>query len=177
MKRRKRKCRHCRGWFIPDCRNHHHQHFCSNETCRKASKKRSQRKWLKKPENSDYFKNSDNINRVKQWRKKHPQYWERPQFSSESPRKLPDETFIALQDVCIPQPLEVGRITEHKELIVLQDVLESQRFIIQGLAAHLVGQPLQEVIDPFLKRCYDRGKAIFSVPLQDRQLVQEKERL
>ena len=177
MKRRKRKCHHCRGWFIPDCRNHYHQHYCSNDMCRKASKKRSQGKWLNKPENSDYFKNSDNVNRVRQWRKEHPNYWKHPQSSSKSTPKLPDETLIALQDICISQPVEVEEITQHEDVFALQDVLKSQQFIIQGLAAHLTGQPLQEVIDPFLKRCYDKGKAIFSVPLQDHQFIKEKERL
>ena len=57
MKRgRRRKCLCCGGLFRPDPRNRRHQRYCSQPACRKASKAASQRRWLGKPDNRDYFR-------------------------------------------------------------------------------------------------------------------------
>ena len=51
----KRKCKHCQTFFDPDPRSAGRQRYCSKPTCRQASKAASQRRWLKKPANRDYF--------------------------------------------------------------------------------------------------------------------------
>ena len=56
-----RKCRHCRGLFRPDPRNLRHQRFCPKSPCRRASKAESQRRWLAKPDNRDYFRGPENL--------------------------------------------------------------------------------------------------------------------
>jgi hypothetical protein len=66
---RKRKCRHCGKYFIPDCRNVKRQKYCGRPECLKASKRESQRRWLGKPENRDYFRSPENVKRVREWRK------------------------------------------------------------------------------------------------------------
>jgi hypothetical protein len=71
----RRKCRHCRQAFIPDYRNAYHQMFCSTPACQHASRQTSQRRWLRKPENRNYFRELDNLERVRQWRQSHPGYW------------------------------------------------------------------------------------------------------
>ena len=45
--------------------------------CRKASKADSQRRWLQKPENRDYFRGPEHVQRVQRWREAHPGYWRR----------------------------------------------------------------------------------------------------
>jgi hypothetical protein len=35
---RKRKCPHCKVFFVPDYRNVRHQRYCAKPPCRKASK-------------------------------------------------------------------------------------------------------------------------------------------
>ena len=65
---KKKKCRHCRWLFEPDHRNWKKQNYCRKTPCKKASKKASQKKWLSKPENEDYFRSSDNVERVQKWR-------------------------------------------------------------------------------------------------------------
>ncbi|MEA3292074.1 MAG: LysR substrate-binding domain-containing protein [Pseudomonadota bacterium] len=57
--KRRRKCLHCRDLIRPDPRNLRHQRHCSKPDCRKASKRASQRRWLAKPENQDYFKGAE----------------------------------------------------------------------------------------------------------------------
>lgn len=71
----RRKCRCCRKFFTPDYRNVHHQAFCTAPDCRRASKAKSQRRWLAKSANRDYFRGADHVERVQQWRKAHPGYW------------------------------------------------------------------------------------------------------
>ena len=53
--RRRRQCRHCQALFHPDPRNVRHQKYCSKAQCRKASKAASQRRWLSKAANKNYF--------------------------------------------------------------------------------------------------------------------------
>jgi hypothetical protein len=55
---------------------------------------------LSKPENSDYFRDAQNVERVQDWRKEHPGYWKR------HPRK----TAGTLQDACSAQPIAVKEV-------------------------------------------------------------------
>ena len=62
--RTRRKCRHCGQLFRPDPRNLRHQRYCSAKECRRASKAASQRRWLAKAENRDYFRGPEQMARV-----------------------------------------------------------------------------------------------------------------
>jgi len=89
---RRRKCRCCQELFHPDPRNQYHQHYCTKPACRKASKAASQRRWLSKSQNQDYFCGPANVERVQAWRAAHPGY-------SRHSRKT-------LQDDCMAQPID-----------------------------------------------------------------------
>ena len=65
--RTRRKCRHCGQLFRPDPRNLRHQRYCSAKECRRASKAASQRRWLAKAENRDYFSGPEQVARVRIW--------------------------------------------------------------------------------------------------------------
>ena len=71
-------CLFCGEMFRADPRNARHQKYCSEPSCRKASKVASRRAWLAKPENQDYFRGPENVARVQSWRAAHPGYWRRP---------------------------------------------------------------------------------------------------
>ena len=88
---RKRKCKNCGLFFPPDPRNARQQQFCSKPECRKASKAASQKRWLKKEENRDYFRGPDNVLRVQEWRRDHPGYW-RPKTP---PKAMPLQDLLA----------------------------------------------------------------------------------
>jgi hypothetical protein len=60
------KCLHCKEFFTPDCRNRGRQKYCSTPECRAASKRERQRRWLRKPENRDYFCGESNVKRVQE---------------------------------------------------------------------------------------------------------------
>ena len=68
-KNKQRKCRCCNVFFTPDCHNPNRQFYCSAPDCRRASKAASQRRWLQKPANRNYFRDAENVQRVQQWRK------------------------------------------------------------------------------------------------------------
>ena len=94
--RTRRKCRHCGQLFRPDPRNLRHQRYCSAKECRRASKAASQRRWLAKAENRDYFRGPEQVARVRTWRDAHPGYARKT--SSRRP---------ALQEHSSAQPVDI----------------------------------------------------------------------
>ena len=91
---KRKKCCHCGVLFVPDARNAKRQQYCAKAECRKASKAASQRRWLRQPQNQDYFRSPENVARVQQWRKDNPGYWRRSRQKAKG----------ALQDFLITEP-------------------------------------------------------------------------
>ena len=133
---RKRKCRNCGDLFRPDPRNLRHQHYCSRPACRKASKAASQRRWLSKPENRDYFRGAANVQRVRAWRATHPVYW----------RHTGAQAGVALQEDSLAQPFDINDKSSDFGSAALQDLLCAQPSVLIGLIANLTGTALQEDI-------------------------------
>ncbi len=149
----KRKCKHCKAFFVPDHRNVERQRYCSEPLCQKASKADSRRRWLQKPENRDHFRGPDNVTRVQQWRQEHPGYWRR-KASQVSPE--PD----ALQETFMPQDLETQRVEEGGERDALQDSFFMQPAVLVGLIAQLTGFALQDDIVLAARRLQQLGRDI-----------------
>ncbi len=131
---KKNKCCNCGELFIPDYRNTKRQHYCKKPGCRKASKKASQRKWLTKPENENYFRSAENVKRVQEWRKKNPGYWKRSRKGN------------ALQDSLKLQDTENTGDNGDFKRDALQDFLRTQPPVIIGLIANFTGSALQDDI-------------------------------
>src|SRR5580704_13401255 len=72
-----RKCLCCNELFVADPRHRADQKYCVKRACRRASKAASQKAWLSRPENLDYFRGPEHVERVRQWRAEHPGYWRR----------------------------------------------------------------------------------------------------
>ena len=72
--------------------------------CRKASKAASQRAWLAKAQNQDYFRGPENVARVQLWRAAHPGYWRRAKGDRRDRPAAP----VALQDLCPAQAIEIA---------------------------------------------------------------------
>lgn len=146
--RRRRKCLHCGELFRPDPRTADRQRHCSEPTCKKASKARSQKRWLSKPQNQDYFCGPDQVERVRQWRARNPGY---------SRRSLNDS---ALQDECQPQPTDSQQDKADLSFAALQEDYWTQPTVIAGLISHLTGSPLQEDMVRTLRMYHARGQSI-----------------
>jgi hypothetical protein len=150
----KRKCKHCMDFFTPDPRNAYHQEYCSKPECRKASKKASQAKWLGKPENQNYFSGPTNVQRVKDWRKAHPD--PRPRKTSCN-RNVLQDVFRENQ-----KQKQMDNTTISKD--VLQDVLIKQPPVFIGFISQIIGSALQEDIASTLGRMQQLGIDILSKP-------------
>ncbi|MBM3226799.1 MAG: hypothetical protein FJZ47_23795 [Candidatus Tectomicrobia bacterium] len=74
---RKRTCQHCQTFFDPHPCSAGRQRYCSEPACRDASKAASPRRWLQKPGNRAYVRGPLQVERVRQWRQAHPDYWRR----------------------------------------------------------------------------------------------------
>lgn len=130
---KERKCKHCHIFFLPDPRNAGRQKYCSKPECRKASKAKSQGRWLRKPENLNYFRGSENVFRVQEWRRANPGYWRRKGSVNND----------ALQD---PLPEKTAGKQPDKQQKALQEVLSMQPVILIGLIAQFTGSALQDDI-------------------------------
>ena len=135
IRRRRRKCRHCGQLFRPDPRNVRHQRYCSAPVCRRASKAASQRRWLAKAANRDYFRGPEHVARVRAWRATHPGYARK---GLSRPR--------ALQEHSSTQPIDIHEQSDVLSAPPLQDASRAQTLVLTGLIAHLTGAALQEDI-------------------------------
>jgi hypothetical protein len=122
--------------FIPEARSGSRHKYCSKPECKKAGKAASQKQWLSRPENRDYFCGPDNVRRVQEWRKRNPGYWR---------RKRPG-TQDALQETLPAQAVENNSNKRQVSKIALQDSLIMQPAVLLGLIANITGNALQDDI-------------------------------
>ncbi len=133
--KRRRKCLHCKCLFRPDPRNRHHQRFCSKPDCRRASKAQSQRRWLSKAQNHDYFRGPEHVERVRAWRAAHPGYGRKPLQESS-----------ALQEHSLAQTTDSNKKSTPLTADPLQELSRIQALVLMGLIAHLTDATLQDDI-------------------------------
>lgn len=133
--KRRRKCLHCRVLFRPDPRNRRHQRFCSKPDCRRASKAKSQRRWLSKPANRDYFRGPEHAERVRAWRAAHPGYGQKPLQGGS-----------ALQEHSLAQVTDPHKKSAALAADPLQELSRVQPLVLLGLIAHLTDATLQDVM-------------------------------
>jgi hypothetical protein len=157
---RKRKCPCCGVFFTPDYRNQRRQRYCcSKPECRKASRAASQKRWLNKPDNRDYFRGPHNVDRVQEWRKAHPGYYR--------------EKREALQDLLSGKTLKNPEVKPTFTQIqtsfacALQDILTAQPTVLIGLISHLTGSALQDDIASTARRLQKLGSDILNGPIQN----------
>jgi hypothetical protein len=147
---KRKKCCNCKDLFIPDPRNIKRQKYCRKLECRKASKAASQRRWLAKPENRDYFCGPQNVKRVQLWREANPGYW----------RGKRKNNHDALQDRLNPQPNEINSDNVEFANDALQDFLIAQSPVLLGLIANFTGNTLQDNMVMTLQRLQELGQDI-----------------
>ena len=102
------KCRCCNQLFVPDPRTGDRQRYWSKAACRQASKAASQRRWLSKNGNGDYFRGQEAVRRVQEWRKSHPGYWKKRKSSSQDIQVVDHQASKPDQSSCnVPRGLPV----------------------------------------------------------------------
>lgn len=146
----KPKCLHCKAFYVPDRRNLRHQRYCAEPGCQRESKRQSQRRWLAKSGNENYFRGPENSRRVGEWRAAHPGY----------SRKKTTRPAKPLQDVCIPQAPQPQAVMEAESSHALQDVFTMQAALVVGLISTMTGSVLQEDISAASRVLIRKGQDI-----------------
>jgi hypothetical protein len=161
------KCRCCSEFFFPDFRNHERQHYCAKPACRQASKAASQRRWLHKGANRDYFRGPLNVQRVQAWRQAHPGYGNKQTPFSENTQAAAPQRPNLEQASCNAAPCLPG---------ALQDFCLAKDPGFIGLLSMLTGTTLQEDIAATARRVVEQGQCILGLhlpgttpPVYDRQ--------
>lgn len=152
--KKKFKCLNCNKLSYADARNRKRQCFCSKPECRRASKAASQRLWIEKPENQNYFTGTDNCERVRQWRKAHPDYRSKKRSATE----------VALQDVLITQSVNNVPVISPSAASTLQDIYMSQPALVIGFMSVLTGCVLQDDLMDCARSFMRRGLDILRRP-------------
>ena len=147
------KCLHCKEIHRADYRNRGRQHYCAKPECRRVSKAQSQNKWVKKPENKDYFSGKENSERVRQWRRRNPGYWRRKVSEEEGP----------LQESCFAQDTDKQEVSGGRDLDALQEICSSQPALLVGLISAVTGHTLQEDIAASTRSFLTRGEDILRI--------------
>jgi hypothetical protein len=147
--KRQSKCRCCREIFDVDVRNRGRQKYCPKASCRAAGKAARQRRWLKKPENQDYFSGPENVDRVRVWRAAHPGYWRSHRRRGQ----------VAQQDALVAQPVEPPK---DLATFALQDALQSQGPVLIGLIAQLSDSSQQDALAATARRLLELGQDILA---------------
>ena len=146
----RRKCRCCTKFFLPDPRTQDRQRYCSEPACRAASKEASQRHWLSKAGNGDYFRGAEQVHRVQVWRNNHPGYWKK-KGASKAIQAIEDQRTKPDQSSC-NVPRELPR--------TLQDYCLAEDPAFVGLISMFTGSTLQEDIAATTHQLLLRGRNI-----------------
>jgi hypothetical protein len=152
------KCLHCKAIFFPDYRNRGRQQYCCRPECQTASKRASQQRWLARPENRDYFRGPENVQRVRQWRAEHPGYGRgKPRKASGTLQETCSEQVAVCQELAPAQAPQVSRPA-------LQELCEVKTPLLVGLIAQFTDTALQEDIVAYTRRLIARGQDILDQP-------------
>jgi hypothetical protein len=147
------KCLNCNELFLPNYRSGKRQRFCSKADCQKARKEASQRTWLAKAENQNYFRDAENAARVRQWQKEHPDYWKK---SARRQRRT-------LQDACSQQPIANKELTPPSPARTLQDLCSMPVPLFIGLISMWTGSTLQDDIVTTARQVVAKGHDILGM--------------
>ena len=145
----RRKCNHCKEFFIPEARNRHHQRYCQKPACRRASKAASQRRWERRAENRDYYRSSEKAAKVRAWQAANPGYWKRRRMGA-----------TVLPDLLTAEASTQQAVTVQDEEAVLPDLWHGQSPLVVGLIAHMMGCVLPEDIALVASRLVARGQVL-----------------
>ena len=147
------KCLHCNEYSLPNYRSGTRQRFCVKPQCRKVRRQQSQKAWLAKPENQNYFRDARNAERVRDWQKAHPGYWKN---TARYRRRT-------LQDGCSEQVLAPQPVVAHSPSRTLQDLCTMHVPLLVGLISMFVGSTLPDDIAASTRRLLVKGHDILGM--------------
>lgn len=138
-------CAHCGHRFHINPRVGHRHRYCAKPECRRISRARARKRWLKKNGGRKYFDGDANADRVRNWRKQNPRYWRRE---------------ARVQMAKSKQYVLTKRLAAALRFVALQDSIDTHLALKIGMISHLSGATLQDTIAMELRRLMLRGHAI-----------------
>jgi hypothetical protein len=165
-----RKCCHCREHFVPSPNNRWRQRYCAKSLCRQASRSAAQAKWVNKAENRHYFRGAENVERVRQWRRRHPGYWRKKSavepgigLQDLAPSEVVGPEVLRVQEDALSRGADLasGPLPSQKEA-GLQDLASCQVPLLVGVVSLLIGEALQDRFAHFARELVDRGKRVLA---------------
>jgi len=142
MPKSERPCCVCHNPFIPSKYSGNRQVVCERVECRRKIKRRRQASWVDR--NRDYFKGPENVERVREWRRKNPDWRERKKTA-----------------VGKSSPEAESCSTAESEMERLQDsVFTVQRAALMGFMSFATGSVLQDEVQNLYGECLRRGSEL-----------------
>ena len=151
--KRRPKCLNCNEHFLPNYRTRLLQKHCNKPECRLARKRASQKAWLQKDTNQNYFSGALNSSRARLWQEAHPAYWK-------NTRRYRSRT---LQDHCIEQVTAIQEVAEAIPASTLQDLCTLQTPLFVGLISMLTHSTLQDDIEVTTRNLVNKGYDILGM--------------
>ena len=140
-----RWCAHCGRQFGVNPRLGKRHRFCSRPACAQASRRVAQQKWLKRTAGKGHFCGWENVARVREWRKRHPQYWKK------SGRKK------GTRSVRFRLTRKLAAVLRG---VALQDTIDMRLALEIGMISRLSGVALQDAIAKEVRATMLLGYAI-----------------
>jgi hypothetical protein len=166
---RKRPCRFCRRWFLPDARQGEQQYACPEPACQARRKAENQRDWLERE--PGYFRGRAEKHRTyrtshpdvkRDWRARHPEVRERERIARSKRRQKAPTRRAVEQEAFVLQLVSPQGVTSAHARAVEQDSIMTQLHVLIGLASALPPAVEQDSIAGALLGWNDRGRQLLA---------------
>jgi len=161
------ECKNCHMMFMPSKHNKYKQKYCTKKECRRTSHNKSQAKQRRKGCNQTLEKRIKNSEDTKDWQRRNPNYWKKPQEKRKKSRtkSLKSGSVQVLNSdfkKALLSDFVLTNTVRNHSLIITQlfGILDYQKYVINGLISHLDGSLLSDLIEARINVFYDIGKNI-----------------
>lgn len=154
-----RNCLHCSDVFEPDARHRHDQRYCRKPACQRARQAVNNERWRARPEHKDWWRGEWNVERVREWRAQHPEYWKRWKRKTTVALQIAINPTQATKATVDTSPAGVDCATNR-----VPELLKTQSPVVVGLIAQMYGSgsgiALQSAIAEVATRLFEKGRAV-----------------
>ena len=111
------------------------------------------------------------MERVRQWRRRHPGYWRKKTAAGKATSALQDlapgevvgPDAVTVQQQALSRSVELGSgPLPHQEELALQDLASCQVPLLAGVVSLLIGEGLQDRFAHFTRELVDRGRRVLA---------------
>ncbi|HWZ95329.1 MAG TPA: hypothetical protein VNW30_09060 [Opitutaceae bacterium] len=141
-----RLCAHCGQSFDVNPRLGNRHRYCSKTECARVSHCVAQKKFWKNGDYRSHYTSKDNVNDVRSWRQRNPEYWKRKRPS----KRLKNANFVLTKD-----------LSAALRYVALYDTIDTRLALEIGLIPRRTDHALYDTIAKEVLRLIMRGYVIF----------------